>query len=46
MRTYSLLSSIQPKNIAEVSEDESWIKAIEEELNQIKKYKTWELDQK
>lgn len=33
MRTYFLLSSIEPKNIAEESQDESWIKEMEEEFN-------------
>jgi len=43
IRTYSLLSSIEPKNVAEASQDESWIKAMDEELNQIEKNQTWEL---
>ena len=42
-RTYSLLSSIEPKNVSEASQDESWMKAMEEELTQIEKNETWEL---
>jgi len=41
--TYSLLSRIEPNNVAEVSQDEIWIKAMDEELNQIEKNQTWEL---
>lgn len=40
---YSLLSSIEPKCVAEVSKDEGWIKAMNEELDQLEKNKTWEL---
>lgn len=39
----SLLSKIKPKNFAEASQDEGWIEAMEEELNQIVKNQTWEL---
>jgi hypothetical protein len=38
-----LLSKIEPKNFTEASEDKHWIDAMEEELNQIEKNKTWEL---
>lgn len=41
--TYSLLSSIEPKNVIEAKQDERWIKAMNEELNQIKRNQTWEL---
>jgi len=40
---YSLLSSIEPKCVAKASKDEGWIKAMNEELDQIEKNKTWEL---
>ena len=40
---YSLLSQIEPKNVAKAVKDESWVKAMNEELDQIKKNKTWEL---
>jgi len=40
---YALLSHFEPKNIIEVSKDESWVNAMEEELNQIERNKTWEL---
>jgi hypothetical protein len=39
----SLLSIIEPKNVEEAKRDECWIKAMEEELSQIKKNDTWEL---
>lgn len=38
----SLLSKIYPKNFVEVRRGESWINALEEELNQIEKNQTWE----
>ena len=40
---YSLLSSIEPRNVIEASKDESWVKAMNEELDQIEKNQTWEL---
>ena len=40
---YSLLPQVEPKNVAEAAKDESWVKAMNEELDQIEKNKTWEL---
>ena len=40
---YSLVSTIEPKTVAEASLDESWLKAMHEELEQIEKNSTWEL---
>ena len=40
---YSLLYNIEPKNVVDASKYESWMKAINEELDQIEKNKTWEL---
>ena len=40
---YSLLSQVEPKNVAEAVKDESWVKAMNEELDQIEKNQTWEL---
>ena len=37
---YSLLSQIEPKNVAKAVKDESWVKAMNEELDQIKKNQT------
>ena len=34
---------IEPKNFEEASEDEYWVKAMNEELDQIEKNNTWEL---
>lgn len=34
---------IESKTYEEASKDESWVKGMEEELNQIQKNKTWEL---
>jgi hypothetical protein len=39
----ALLSLIEPKTFAEASKDEDWIKAMNEELDQIEKNQTWEL---
>jgi hypothetical protein len=39
----SLLSKIEPKCFAEASNDQHWVNAMEEELNQIEKNQTWEL---
>lgn len=43
LHTYSLLSSIEPKNVVEASQNESWVKEMEEELTQIEKNETWGL---
>ena len=40
---FSLLSTTEPGTFAEASKDEQWVKAMEEELDQIKKNETWEL---
>ena len=37
---YSLLSQVEPKNVAEAAKDESWVKAMNEELDQIEKNQT------
>jgi hypothetical protein len=42
-RHLSLLSTVEPNNFEEANNDEHWIKAMEEELNQIEKNETWEL---
>ena len=34
---------IEPKNFEEASKDEDWVKAMNEELDQIEKNNTWEL---
>ena len=34
---------IEPKNFEEASEDEDWVKAMNEELDHIEKNNTWEL---
>eukprot|EP00253_Pinus_taeda_P036237 PITA_36237 len=39
----SLLSMIEPETFAEESKDPHWVKAMEEEMSQIEKNKTWEL---
>lgn len=38
-----LISQIEPKSTSEACEDEHWINAMKEELDQIEKNKTWEL---
>lgn len=38
-----LISKIEPKDVVEACKDENWIRAIEEELEHIKKNNTWEL---
>jgi hypothetical protein len=40
-----MLSQIKPKTFAEASKDEDWIKAMNEELDQIEKNQTWNLSQ-
>ena len=39
----ALLSSIEPQNVKESCKDECWVKAMDEELEQIEKNNTWEL---
>ena len=39
----SLISIVEPKDVEEAKRDKGWIKAMEEELSQIKKNDTWEL---
>ena len=34
---------IEPKNFEEASEDEDWVKTMNEELDQIEKNNTWDL---
>lgn len=43
VRTFSFLHSIKPKNVFKASQDEIWVKSMNEELDQIEKNKTWEL---
>ena len=40
---FSFLSTIEPGNFAEARTDAHWVKAMEEELDQIEKNETWEL---
>ena len=40
---YSLLSQVEPKNVIEAAKDESWVKTMNEELDQIEKNQTWKL---
>jgi len=42
-RYLALLSSTEPQNINEACKDECWVKAMNEELEQIEKNNTWEL---
>ena len=39
----ALLSVVEPKNFAKPSKDDDWIKAMNQELDQIEKNQTWEL---
>ena len=39
----ALLSQIEPKNVKEALLDESWIHAMQEELNQFEKNEVWRL---
>ena len=39
----TLLSSTEPQNVNEACKDECWVKAMDEELEQIEKNDTWEL---
>ena len=38
-----MLSTVEPSSFEEASNDKSWVKAMEEELDQIQKNETWEL---
>jgi hypothetical protein len=42
-RHLALLFTVEPNNFEEASNDEHWIKAMEEELDQIEKNETREL---
>ena len=42
-KVIALLSMIEPETFAEASKDPHWVKAMEEEMSQIEKNKTWEL---
>ena len=42
-KVFALLSMIEPETFAESSKDPHWVKAMEEEMSQIEKNKTWEL---
>ena len=37
---YSLLSMVEPKTVTEATKDECWVKAMNEELDQIQKNET------
>ena len=39
----ALLSIVEPKNFTESSKSDEWVKAMNEELDQIEKNETWEL---
>ena len=39
----AMISQIEPKNVNEALEDESWIEAMREELDQFKKNEVWML---
>ena len=39
----ALLSSTEPQNVKEACKDECWVKAMDDELEQIEKNNTWEL---
>lgn len=38
-----LISKVEPKDVVEACKDENWMRAMEEELDQIEKNNTWEL---
>ena len=38
-----LISQVEPKSVDEATKDNHWMKAMEEELDQITKNDTWEL---
>ena len=39
----ALLSSTEPQNVREACKNECWVKAMEEQLEQIENNNTWEL---
>ena len=39
----ALLSIVEPKNFTKSSKSDEWVKAMNEELDQIEKNETWEL---
>ena len=39
----AFLSMTEPKNFEEASQEDNWIRAMNEELDQIEKNNTWEL---
>ena len=41
--TYAFIFSIEPKNINEACNDEYWMVAMNEELNQFERNNVWEL---
>ena len=43
LENYSLLSSMEPKSVEETKLDEYWVIAMQEELNQLEKNKTWDI---
>jgi hypothetical protein len=42
----ALISMLEPKNFNESSTDDHWVKAMNEELDQIEKNNTWEMVQR
>ena len=40
---FAYISIVEPKNTKEALEDESWVQAMQEELNQFKRNNVWEL---
>jgi hypothetical protein len=40
------MSMLEPKNFNEANKDDHWVKAMNEELDQIEKNKTWEMVQR
>ena len=43
MNNLALLSKIEPKNVEEALQDEGWIMAMQEELNQFERSEVWKL---
>ena len=43
MNHFVFVSYLEPKNIIEAEKDPYWILAMQEELNQFKRNKVWEL---
>jgi hypothetical protein len=39
----AFISMVEPENFNEASEDENWLKSMNEELDQIEKHNTWDL---